>query len=82
MVDCCDDASSSSLSLSLSSVSESEGDELRDGGDLLLCISCMASLKRSQVIHLHCNIRETAAASAVLSSLALSLESVSMAKRR
>lgn len=72
----------SSSSLSLSFVSESEGDELRDGGDRPLCISCMVSLKRSQVIHLHCSMRETAAASAALSSLALSLESVSMAKRR
>lgn len=73
---------SRSSSLSLSSESESEGDALRDGGDFLLCISCTTSLKRSQVIHLHCSIRETAAVSAALSSLFSSRERVSTAKRR
>jgi hypothetical protein len=72
----------SSSSLSLSSVSELEGDELREGGDFLLCISCTTSLNRSQVIHLHCSMRETAAASAALFSLVISRVRVSIAKRR
>jgi hypothetical protein len=80
MASCCVCVSSSSLSLS--SVSESEGDELREGGDFLLCISCTTSLNRSQVIHLHCSMRETAVALAVLISLVTSRERVSMAKRR
>lgn len=77
MGSCCVSSSSS-----LSSVSELEGDVWRDGGDFLLCISCTTSLNRSQVIHLHCSIRETATASVALSSLLSSRERVSIAKRR